>query len=142
MTARKPLNDDQKAWMNALESGEYKRGTGFLRLGSGDDIRHCCLGVAHAVLHPEDEWHPLSSDSRTAIYYVPVTKDGIRGGSMYLSSLDCKRLDITCDAGLGNYRDLQSKIADTNDSAASSDTTFDAVIPTIKAIWREKGYEV
>lgn len=33
-------------WVEALESGRYRKGRGFLRKERGDETLHCCLGVA------------------------------------------------------------------------------------------------
>jgi len=34
-----------RAWIGALESGEYKQGQGYLCQVNGDKRNHCCLGV-------------------------------------------------------------------------------------------------
>lgn len=39
------LGPNQTEWLEALRSGEYQQGPGFLQAGS----THCCLGVACAV---------------------------------------------------------------------------------------------
>lgn len=36
------LNENAKAWVAALRSGEYEQGTGVLRAGN----KYCCLGIA------------------------------------------------------------------------------------------------
>ena len=40
------MNDNAKAWVAALRSGEYAQGEGALK---DDDDRYCCLGVACEV---------------------------------------------------------------------------------------------
>ena len=52
-----PFTADQLAWIDALESGEYKQGRGALKRRNqhleDDPIFYCCLGVACEVLEPE-----------------------------------------------------------------------------------------
>jgi hypothetical protein len=35
----------EKIWIEALLSGEYKQGSGYLKLRVGNEISFCCLGV-------------------------------------------------------------------------------------------------
>lgn len=48
---KQELGPVQKAWVEALRSGKYKRGTQVLTEVDGDECKYCCLGVAcEAVL--------------------------------------------------------------------------------------------
>lgn len=40
----------RKAWTNALESGQYQQGRGYLRKNSHGKIKYCCLGVLREVV--------------------------------------------------------------------------------------------
>ena len=58
------LNDNAKKWVQALRSGKYKQGKGFLRFSTQTDNQkgtmfHCCLGVAcelHQRENPSKTW--------------------------------------------------------------------------------------
>lgn len=45
------LTENQKTWLAALRSGEYKQGTNYLHLVDG---RMCCLGVAAHIFKPDN----------------------------------------------------------------------------------------
>lgn len=58
------LTENQQKWVDALLSGQYEQGTGFLCVTEADpenDVKagYCCLGVACQVLFP-DEGRDLS----------------------------------------------------------------------------------
>lgn len=55
-------------WINALESGEYKQGTGLLvnHKPELDDYVYCCLGVAACVNLPDS--HPTDFTSDDFLY--------------------------------------------------------------------------
>jgi hypothetical protein len=48
------MNPELKAkWVEALRSGKYEQGEGFLR---AHDETYCCLGVLYDVLAPDAQW--------------------------------------------------------------------------------------
>lgn len=55
------MNDAERALVDALRSGTYRQGAGFLRLGD----RYCCLGVACDVLGMR--WRKYNDDGVWAI---------------------------------------------------------------------------
>lgn len=87
------LNENAKAWVAALRSGQYEQGRSFLRKND----KHCCLGVAcelaieaglpitrtvdsegrHAYIDPDDNFRPSGHDQTLP----PLVKDwlGLRG---------------------------------------------------------------
>ena len=46
------LGPNQTKWIEALESGDYKQDTGWLKTDKG----HCCLGVAEEVFNGKKTW--------------------------------------------------------------------------------------
>ena len=51
------MNENVKRWVKALRSGEYKQGSGALRMGD----EFCCLGVA-CDLFDNNGWRPSGYD--------------------------------------------------------------------------------
>ncbi len=94
-------------WVEALESGTYKRGTGYLRKlikfkNGNEKVQHCCLGVL-ADLKGEkwEEDEARYTDNEATVF--TATKNG------NLTSLKDTILP----------RDLQSTLADMNDDGGS-----------------------
>lgn len=57
------MNTNAEKWVEALESGDFRQGTGRLRCG-GD--HYCCLGVACEIYRRETgkgEWHALPGEA-------------------------------------------------------------------------------
>ena len=44
---------EQTRWIEALESGEWKQGKGYLKRKQGGEDHYCCLGVATALFKPQ-----------------------------------------------------------------------------------------
>lgn len=64
-------------WLEALRSGRYKQGQGFLRCGD----EYCCLGVALDIINPKG-WsrrNPEHQDS--AIFVHEASQDTLSGKS-------------------------------------------------------------
>lgn len=63
------LTDIQERWLQALESGNYRQGTGYLKKwdrcnGSGEkESSYCCLGVACEIFQEETNTKQEASDS-------------------------------------------------------------------------------
>lgn len=53
---KKKFTKLQEAWLQALESGDYKQAQGFLCVGQ-DEKRYCCLGVACEVYNDWAKQH-------------------------------------------------------------------------------------
>lgn len=51
------LTANQRTWVSALRSGEYRQTEGALKRGTGGMTYHCCLGVA-VDLCPQVQWDP------------------------------------------------------------------------------------
>lgn len=59
MTDQKMNPEIKTKWVEALRSGEYKQGVGWLKTADG---KMCCLGVLVELQHP-DMWVPNPNDS-------------------------------------------------------------------------------
>ncbi len=46
---RKTIANRWRKWADALESGDYKQGDGYLKQELGPELRYCCLGVVEDV---------------------------------------------------------------------------------------------
>lgn len=68
----------QKEWVKRLESGDYEKGRGRLKLTNGED-KYCCLGVLADIFideHPDYSWSPeglvlLSNGETSGLAYLP-----------------------------------------------------------------------
>ncbi len=119
------MNAEIKArWLDALKSGKYKRGTGFLSY----DGRHCCLGVLCEL----------------AVEDGIITKTGLRGPTFdYGIGKDVSQFGLPAkvqawsgiDNPLGRFKSgLRGNLSSLNDSKESlADASYDVVIPTIEA---------
>lgn len=70
--------DLKQKWLEALRSGKYKQGTGFLRRGQGGSDKFCCLGVLCDIVRPED-WLPKTDFDGVVCY-----KTATNLGTMYM----------------------------------------------------------
>jgi hypothetical protein len=66
---KKKMNDNAKAWLAALRSGEFEQGNNFLKSG----VRYCCLGVACELAERAGVGHawPGSSPHDLRTSFVP-----------------------------------------------------------------------
>lgn len=67
----------KKKWIEALESGEYTQGQGYLKRRGLDDgvVRHCCLGVLCEILNSpwiEDEDGVFVTGKDEEAYLLPT----------------------------------------------------------------------
>jgi hypothetical protein len=56
-----PNVENIRKWVDALRSGKYKQGTGFLKRVVDGETCHCCLGVACEVSGLVPEWADCTS---------------------------------------------------------------------------------
>ncbi len=89
---------DQLAWIEALESGKYKQGTGVLKQNDQDGTAcYCCLGLACEILDPagftpQAQTIPLKDGSKRDAYpYV--------GLASFLDESMVTRLQLNGTAG-------------------------------------------
>jgi len=85
-----------RAWIKALESGEYKQERGYLCQVRGSKRSYCCLGVLCDITH-------IPSQGPTAVYYDlngATHIVGYKGGKHY----NCRGLP----AALGNFLRINS----------------------------------
>lgn len=133
------LTAKQKAaWLEALRSGEYRRGTGSLRADDmvvADDgqkmvpgrTRHCCLGVLAEIVGPELGWTWTRVNQCGWALRVHRSGDVYGNNGAYLPE----------SFGLGddNTGSVQFRLADLNDDAGEDSDAFPAaVIEAIEAL--------
>lgn len=102
-------------WIEALESGRYRKGIGALRFDTLNGYRHCCLGVLCEIA--ETRWDGLSSanlDMRSSKDVQPALfgseiRDLLMGVIDHPDG-DRRRVDVHLmqlnDAGDGTYTDV------------------------------------
>lgn len=55
MSVKQEIVERRRAWVAALRSGDYKQGSGWLRVDSRPNrVVHCCLGVGCELI--DDQW--------------------------------------------------------------------------------------
>lgn len=100
-------------WVNALLSGEYKRGEGVLRYTNlAGEKEHCCLGVACDLEQP-NSWGALKEKGDGHSLGGHTGNDSTGGGEFYLSARGLRLFGLT-DNG-------QHTLAKINDDDATSD---------------------
>ena len=125
------LNRFQSAWLNALESGKYRRTTGVLaRVYSGGSRAHCCLGVGCVVARKMGEKVRVSQYKGRVCY---------NDEPFYLSKELVKALGLRTEEGAlkehvlvydneGNLKESHSTLAQLNDNAGWSHRKIAAYI--------------
>ena len=73
----------KRQWVDALRSGQYKQGHGWLKAVDGDgEVSHCCLGVAVEVLAPhefsEEAKVSDASDERNLFTHIPSGNSSVQ----------------------------------------------------------------
>ena len=113
------------AWVDALRSGKYEKGTQALCRGSMDHKRYCCLGVAADIIDPtgweapaEDGIHDEFQWEKRAAYLTNVAGHPVVTG---------------LPAG------FQSALATINDQSATFDTVIKAIVARYNLEWDENG---
>ena len=105
------MNNNAKLWVEALRSGEYEQGSGWLQDGN----RYCCLGVACIVYEKQTE-AILSRDD-----------DGVLNSCQYLGNDYCEVkqwLGLRDSVG-GFHRD--SNLASLNDEGKTFGEIADVI---------------
>ena len=80
-------------WVEALRSGEYKQGRGYLKVTENGEARYCCLGVACELLRESGvdvTWEKGNSggpNSDPNITYFSAYAEGVGSGGILPSSL-------------------------------------------------------
>lgn len=110
--------EHKQAWVDALRSGKYEKGTGYLRQRKGSGDRFCCLGVLIDVLTPE-HWVGVPNEDGTL---GPRWADGQPFRDCMPSEATCEELDL--DFALAE--DLASR-NDAGDTFASIASTIENV---------------
>lgn len=72
----------KQRWIEALRSGDYEQGKGYLRVGEYDQFgneryRYCCLGVLCNLIRPEGWDYDLDEDTgrRSDVLFLFFTRD-------------------------------------------------------------------
>jgi hypothetical protein len=96
------MNENAKKWVEALRSGKYEQGNGYLRQGG----LYCCLGVACELFieeHPNDLARELVPDYGDAFRYVTLhpayKKEGDNGALAILPIIVKDWLGLTSTDG-------------------------------------------
>jgi hypothetical protein len=95
-------------WITALESGDYKKGTGQLKNGN----KYCCMGVLAEIT------------------------DGVSINEFGVSlAFDSKTNSVSCySGGLGIDEERVNVLVRLNDDTYNRDETFENIIPHIKEL--------
>lgn len=116
------MNKEIKArWINALLSGEYEQGKGFLRSPEGE---YCCLGVL-CDLYSKDtgiEWGKGRSGANTMHGLDGMTSNEVDRWAGFVESTQ-----YTPELSVETY-DILSTLADMNDEGA----TFKQIVDVIE----------
>ena len=96
-------------WVNALESGVYKKGTGKLRIGD----KYCCIGVLVEIMDD-----------------IKINETGTE----FESTIGYNHTKGYQSGGLGLEYSLVESLIDLNDSVYYLDKTFKNMIPQIKEL--------
>lgn len=144
------LTDDQKQflrmWIGALRSGEYKQGIAFLSRRVGDQVRHCCLGVAAAEATGEEGYLMLPGGNKLLFEF-----DG-KGG--VFSSLDKALGTVSTNCSWPSINDfstfehftglsdsIQDDLIDANDSNGKSFEEIADALETFLTVYEQEGYQ-
>lgn len=87
-------------WVQALRSGEYEQGTGYLCEIDGGVVKYCCLGVLNELVYGKDDW-------------IAPRK------TIYSKQNNSESFVRTIDLGEHKEIDVQDKLADFNDAGWS-----------------------
>jgi hypothetical protein len=129
-----------KQWVEALRSGKYNQGQGFLcRIDANGNKYHCCLGVLCEILGVKGEKIDLEED--------PDTRDIIDSGQTIIAYDYCVKLppEVVFKSAefvnpTGNPRifgvngDMDT-LADLNDGTFSRSFTFNEIADIIEEKW-------
>lgn len=103
--AIKKMSGLTRKWLNALRSGEYKQGKGFLRSADG---KFCCLGVAVNVMAPSTWLKTIDSyDSYSYRKFGQTDLITDEEFNRFIPKYIQNRLDFVVDADmLANLNDM------------------------------------
>lgn len=120
----------KRLWLKALRSGEYKRGTAYLKNGN----RFCCLGVLcdlYLKEHPEAEWSRLDGCNSSCISTDEDTHNAV------LPVIVREWAGMNTLKGWYTTKKGSQCLATINDRADPKDDTFNCVVHRIKRHWKQ-----
>lgn len=108
--------EDKDAWLTALRSGKYKRGTARLKKKVDEVIKHCCLGVLCEIF--KDRFHlvEIKLDARKDYTF--------NDSNLFLPNVVSDELGISPE--------LQEILSQINDSGLHVDESFDRIADWIE----------
>jgi hypothetical protein len=136
------MNENAKAWIAALRSGEYEQGKKALHVLEGDGVGYCCLGVACDLAVKAGVPLTRETELSEVIHQeieVFVTENGVRAVA-YLPPPVRKWLGVRTDGG--NYDAHPSthgftSLATKNDDGATFGEIADIIESEPKGLFGE-----
>jgi hypothetical protein len=122
-------------WIAALESGEYKQGTGVLCRGTGEELKYCCLGILSKI-----QGRLISSPDHNGVYYddaglreaCGLAKDNPNFPYIYGLGKFPEDVTVLVQLGDGGLYERAKTLSFCNDQKVS----FKEIAEIIKQVWK------